>query len=117
MGFLEKEAFIRDYFLSRGFTKISDTQSCVPKLIVNIFDLDVRNSYAQGTKTSLDNAPDFAIVKYGEVAKVQSWQIVEIQQDTRFSLWRVLENKKGYPFECVRKEGKVMRTSAYRKAL
>ena len=92
MDFSEKEAFISDYFLSRGFTRISDMCECAPKLIINIFDSQVRSSYAHGNKAAPEDIPDFTIVKRSKVSYSHPYgQVVNIEQETLFSLWKILE--------------------------
>jgi hypothetical protein len=114
MEYLNRQEFLANYFTQRWYIWVDTTFHEPVKSLINVFTTEVKNAIARGNNIPDELWPDFAIVKSPEIF-VQWFQWVKVLEDTRFSLWRILDDWDPFPFVCLKKDGKVMRTPQFRK--
>lgn len=116
MRLSQREKDIYQLFEAKWFQKVGTNYRWNPKIIVNVFGENIKNIIARKSGVADEYGPDFAIVKQSQVSVENGIQIVDMLEETRFSLWRILQDEEKPPFICVRKEWKAIRIPDFRKS-
>ncbi len=114
MDSLERKQYVTDYFVKKWYTEVSSIFQWSPKSLIHIFSTEVKSAIARGNNLEDQFWPDFTLVKRGEV--IVKWlQLVRIKEQTRFSLWRIINDGEKFPFSPVRKNGNIIRIPEFKK--